>query len=74
MTCYKQGVLFSEAELTTSQLQDLADQIGEIAHAAAGYDRKLRLRLELGGKGKLPDEVVRKVNEKLGEISDGLKL
>ena len=70
----KPGVRVAEAELQSSQIQDLADSIGDIQKAAAGHGIKFRMRIEVGGE-KLPTEsVVREVNKRLGEVSKELML
>ena len=70
----KPGVRVAEAELQSSQIQDLADSIGDIQKAAAGHGIKFRMRIEVGGE-KLPTEsVVREVNKRLGEVSKDLML
>jgi hypothetical protein len=48
------GVLVAEANLRPSQIQDLADQLGELTKAVVGYDLKLHLRIELGGAKAVP--------------------
>ncbi len=70
----KPGVLVAEAELATSEIQDLAEVIGNIRSAAAGHELKFRLRIELGDSGVPPDEVVKKVNELLKGVSAKLQL
>jgi hypothetical protein len=68
-------VLVASAILKPGEVQDLADQIGEIGSAAVGYDLKIMVQIEVGAGGKQPPEdVVAKINAKLGEISKGLKL
>lgn len=68
------GVVIAESELRPSQLQDLADQIGDITKAAVGVELKLKIRLELGGKMKATPEMIATINKKLESITDGLKL
>jgi hypothetical protein len=41
------GVLVARAELRSSQIQDLADQISEITLAAAGLDLKFNIQVEV---------------------------
>src|SRR5205085_12481540 len=43
------GVRVAQAELRPNQLQDVADQVGELTRAAVGHDLKFLLRTELGG-------------------------
>src|SRR4051794_20943036 len=45
----KPGVVVAEAELKPAQVQDLADQVGELARVAVGHEVRLRLRIEVGG-------------------------
>jgi hypothetical protein len=68
------GVLMAEADLTAAQVQDLADQIGEITKAAAGVGLKLRLKVELGGAAKPSSAVVEEVSKLLQQVSADLKL
>ena len=48
-TVTRPGVLAAEAVLEANGIQDLADQIPEIAKAAVGSDLKFNIRVELGG-------------------------
>ena len=68
------GVLVAEAELRLNELQDLADSIANIRQAALGFDLKFRMRLELSGASRPPDDVVAKINLLLQEISEKLRL
>ena len=68
------GVLIAEAELRPNELQDLADQIGDITKAAVGHELKFMLRIELGGKTRPPEETIKAINEKLQEVSEDLEL
>jgi hypothetical protein len=68
------GMLVAEAELRLNELQDLADSIASIRQAAVGFDLKFRLRLELSGASRPPDDVVTKLNLLLQDISDKLRL
>jgi hypothetical protein len=42
--------------------------------SSVGFDLKLRLRLELSGVSRPPDDVVAKINLLLQDISDKLRL
>jgi hypothetical protein len=64
---------FSEAELQISEFQDLADQLADVKKAAIGHEVKFTVRIEVGGK-PVSDEVVTRLNEVLGKVSDKLKL
>ena len=69
------GVLTATAYLKPNEVQELADQIGDICNAAVGYELKVQVRIEVGGDGKRPpEEAVAKINSKLGEVSKNLKL
>src|SRR5712691_11500875 len=70
----KPGVLVAEADLRPNEIQDLADQVADIAKAAVGLDLKFRLRVELGGGSRPSDDVVANINQLLQEISDDFKL
>ena len=67
------GIRVAEAQLTPGQIQELADQIGELTKAAVGHDLRFSLRVELHGK-EVPTDVVEKVNEVLLEIDQNLGL
>ena len=68
------GVLVAEAPLEANGIQDLADQIPDIAQAAVGSALKFNVRIELGGDAAPDPEVVGKINALLSEVSDDLKL
>ncbi|HHW43633.1 MAG TPA: hypothetical protein GXX25_07460, partial [Desulfotomaculum sp.] len=68
------GFKAAQAELRPHQIQDLAEIIGELVNAAAGYELVFRLRVELGGAGTLPDEVVQTVNRLLAGVAKDLQL
>jgi hypothetical protein len=68
------GVLVAEAELRPNELQDLADQLGDITKAAVGHELKFVLRIELSGKARPPDATVIAINDKLREVSEDLEL
>jgi hypothetical protein len=66
------GVRTAKAELAVYELQDLAEVLGALVEATAGYDLTFRLRIELGEDP--PDEVVEKANAVLREVSEDLAL
>ena len=67
------NVLVAEAELRPSEVQDLADNIAEIRKAAEPLDLKFRVRLELDGRGKTPnDGLVAKLNHLIVTVSKSL--
>ena len=62
----------AEAELSSSQIQDLAEAMGEILNAAAGGEMKFNLRVEL--KKTASKELLAKLNNLLKEVNPKLKL
>lgn len=66
----KPGIWVREAELTPAELQDLADEIGEVGKVTAGYPLKITVRVEIGGEP--PDEVVAEVKKVLGKVTTEL--
>ena len=68
------GVLTAEAELSSSQLQDLADAVGDILKLAVPHQLKFTVKLELGGDATPDDKKVEAINSQLAKISDSLKL
>ena len=67
--------MVASAYLNPGQIQDLADQIGEISKAAVGYDLKVMVRIEVGTDEKRPtDHVVSTINDRLTGISPELSL
>ncbi len=68
------GVLVAEAPLEANGIQDLADQIPEIAQAAVGSQLKFNIRIELGGDTAPDPSAVEKINALLSEVSDDLAL
>lgn len=68
------GVLVAEAEVGPREIQDLAEEIGEITKAAIGIGLKFYLRVELGRYSEPSDETVREISGMLEKISGGLRL
>ena len=68
------GMRVAEASLEANGIQDLADQIPNIAHAAVGSALNFNVRIELGGDTAPDPAVVEKINALLSEVSDDLKL
>jgi hypothetical protein len=66
------GIYVAEADLEVYELQDLADVVGELVEATAGYDLAFRIRVELGGNP--PDEMVDAANGVLGGVLEDLRL
>jgi hypothetical protein len=68
------NILATKAVLQVNQIQDLADALPEIKNATAGIDLKFRLRIELGGKSRPPQEAIDLINQLLRDISEDLEL
>ena len=68
------GMLTAEAALEANGIQDLADQIPDIAKAAVGNSLKFNVRIEFSGETTPDPEQVQKINELLSEVSDNLRL
>lgn len=68
------GTLFTEADLQPNEIQDLADQIGEIKKIAVGLDVRFHLRIELSSDSKPNADTIAQINEILREVSDKLML
>ena len=68
------GRLIAEAELRPNEIQDLADQIGEVVKAAAGLELLVRVRIELGGAERPSPQATEKINEILRAIRDEFQL
>lgn len=68
------GLLTAEAVLEASGIQDLAEQVPDIARAAVGNNLRFNVRVELGGEAAPDPDSVKKINELLSEVSDKLKL
>jgi hypothetical protein len=69
------GVRVAVAYLSKDEIQELAEVVGDLGIAAVGYDLKFKLQVEVGNESKTPPEdVVTKLNVKLGGVSKDLKL
>ena len=69
----KPGTLVAQADLRSDQIQDLADQIGELTKAAAGLDLNFFLRIQLPDKDSISKETIERINRLLYGISDELR-
>ncbi len=67
------GAYAAQAELTTGEIQNLADEVASIVAAAVGHELKFVLRLEIE-EPELPDDVVNRINEALANVAEGLRL
>ena len=68
------GRLHAEAVLEGNGIQDLADQIPEIAKAAVGNEIRFNVRIEFGGETAPDPEAVERINAMLSEVSEELRL
>lgn len=67
--------LVAQAALAPAQLQDLAEQLGEIGgvQAAAGVELRFHLTIELVAADHLTDEQLAALNTALAKVSDSLR-
>jgi uncharacterized protein DUF499 len=70
------GVRTAEANLSTAEIQNLADQIGDLKKLAteAGTELTFRLRIEISGSQNLASESEAKLNAVLQKVSGDLKI
>jgi hypothetical protein len=68
------GARVAEAELRGSQIQDLAEVMGELLKAKGSSELVFRLRIELAGKEAPSEAVVRAVGKLLKAVSKDLDL
>lgn len=66
------GVRRGSAEISSSQLQDLGDQIGSLRSIAAGLELRTRIDIEIGGPNPAPQDVIDKLNDILREVCPDL--
>ena len=60
--------------LEVDEIQNLADEVGELVSAAAGYGIQFNVTIEAGTDESLPDDVEARLNEILRRVSDDLEL
>ena len=68
------GAKVAEAELETSEIQDLADNVAEIKKAAAGQRLRFKVTVELGEAGATPQGILDAINALLAKVKKGWKL
>ena len=68
------GTKIATAELETHQIQDFSERIDEFITLKAGQKLLIRVSIEIGEGGNVPDDVVDKVNTLLDEIKPGWKV
>jgi len=67
-------MLVAEAPLDTYEIQNLYEQVSDLARAAIGLDLKFHIRVELGSTPPPSQEAVAKINQLLHEVSEQLAL
>ena len=65
------GTRAATAELETHQVQDLAERIDELRKATAGHQLRIKVTVEIGESGKVPDDVIAEVNALLRVVRPG---
>jgi hypothetical protein len=68
------GAKQATADLRPNEIQDLADQLGELTKAAAGHELKFSVQIQVGTDKTPPENVVEQLNKILGGIRKGMKL
>lgn len=66
----RQGALTAEAILSSEEIQDLAEVMGDLLSVSVGQELNFRLRIEAGEK--TPKEVIDKLNQILNEVNKNL--
>ncbi|MFZ4704048.1 MAG: hypothetical protein ACOYMG_28720 [Candidatus Methylumidiphilus sp.] len=67
------GTKIAAAELETHQIQDFSERIDELRILTAGQKLLIRVSIEIGEGGSVPEDVVDKVNALLEDIKPGWK-
>jgi len=71
---YGSSVRRAESDLEVHELQDLADEVAEIANIAAPYGIRFHVQIDAGTEDDVPDDVVARLNEALRRVSGRLEL
>ena len=71
---YGSSVRRAESDLEVHELQDLADEVAEIANIAAPYGIRFHVQIDAGTEEEVPDDVVARLNEALQRVSNNLEL
>jgi hypothetical protein len=71
---YGSSVQRAESELEVHEIQDLADEIAEIANIAAPYGIRFHVQINAGTEDEVPDDVVARLNKALRRVSGNLEL
>lgn len=68
------GRRVAEAEMTTYEIQELSEKLGDIKKASVGYSLRYHIRVELGDGKETPPEVIKQIQDILKKISEKLIL
>jgi len=68
------GTLVAEADMQDFELQDLAEQVGNLMKETVGLTLRFHLRIELGPALQVPETTLAKVNGLLEDVSEKLRL
>lgn len=70
----KPGTRVAQAELKHTQVQDLAEVMGDLLKAKAGCELRFHVRIEVAGKQPPPDSTVDAINKVLAKVSKDIKV
>lgn len=65
------GAKHVTAELRPNEIQDLADQLGELTKAAAGHELRISIQIQVGTDKSPPNNVLEQMNRILSGIKEG---
>ncbi|MGB8348652.1 MAG: hypothetical protein WCD86_27475, partial [Ktedonobacteraceae bacterium] len=68
------GMLVAAADLQEYEIQNLAEQVGQLTKEAVGLNLSFHLRVELGPAAQVSEATIAQVNELLAEVSEKLRL
>jgi hypothetical protein len=70
----KPGTRIAQADLKHSQVQDLADVMGDLLKAKASYELRFHVRIEVAGKQPPPDAMIDAINKVLAKVSKDMRV
>jgi hypothetical protein len=70
---YGSGVKHTSGELEVDEIQNLADEVGELVSAAAGHGIRFKINIEAGTEESVPEDVKARLNEALRRVSEKLE-
>ena len=68
------GTRIAQADLKHSQVQDLADVMGDLLKAKANYALRFHVRIEVGGRQPPPDATIDAINRVLAKVSKDMRV